>query len=100
MPSIPGVNHLDAVRALPHRLADEAALRRAVLTLEARLDAEDPAPYAAWLSAWEHHWPTRFDAVFGEAGRALSERLRAKVTDDNRYLELRRIAIDNLAAIV
>jgi hypothetical protein len=81
-------------------MPDLGSLRRAVFELEGRLASEDLVPYAAWLAAWEHHWPTRFHTVFGDAGRDLASRLRARVEDPNRFLKLRRIAIENLAGIL
>lgn len=87
-------------RPPPRGLPDDESLRCAVLEIEARWTPEELVPYAAWLSAWAHHWPTRFRAVFGDEGRKLERRLRAGVVDANRYIKLRRIAIQNLAELV
>jgi hypothetical protein len=51
----------------------------------------------AWLRAWRHHWPASFDEVLGEVGRDSLARLEQAEVDPNRYLKLRRIAIENLA---
>jgi hypothetical protein len=51
----------------------------------------------AWLQAFEHHWPTTFEESIGASGRALARKLSAFVTDANRYIKLRRIAIENLS---
>jgi hypothetical protein len=51
---------------------------------------------AAWLSAWEHHWP----ASFSDEGGALLRELRSQPLDENRYLKLRRVAIANLAGVL
>ena len=91
---------IGAPRPAPQTMPDDASLRRAVSSLEARLGDDDVIPYAAWLAAWEHHWPARFDVVFGQTGRDLARRLRSRVDDPNRYLKLRRIAIENLAGVL
>jgi len=87
-------------RPAPRMLPDDAELRRATLALASRLTAEETVPYAAWLGAWEHHWPSRFERVFGAEGRALHARWRAEIVDPNRYLKLRRIAIENLSGVL
>lgn len=76
--------------------AEEVAA--AVRALGERADALTEAerdPLAAWLAAFHHHWPDRYRAILGEAGEALRQRVRP--TDPNRYLKLRRIAVENLA---
>lgn len=62
--------------------------------------SEDPTPFVAWLSAFHHHWPTRFHALFGAAGAELLIALRGELTDENRYLKLRRIAVENLSGVL
>lgn len=54
----------------------------------------------AWLMAWRHHWPNRFTETFSENGASLLIRLQQTTIDPNRYLKLRRIAIENLAQIL
>lgn len=54
----------------------------------------------AWLRAWQHHWPRRFDQVLGDDGEALIQVLRSAPVDESRYLKLRRIAIANLANLL
>jgi hypothetical protein len=54
----------------------------------------------AWLSAFEHHWPRGFSRVAGTLGRKLLDELSRGTVDPNRYLKLRRIACENLAAAV
>jgi hypothetical protein len=51
----------------------------------------------AWLSAFAHHWPARFLATFGERGGELLRALELRSSDANRYLKLRRIAVENLS---
>jgi hypothetical protein len=55
---------------------------------------------AAWLFAWAHHWPSSFAAVFAGDRDAVLEWASRAATDDNRYLKLRRIAIENLSTIL
>jgi hypothetical protein len=54
----------------------------------------------AWLAAFRHHWPDQFAAVLGSDGELALQRLQAHLDDPNRYLKLRRIAIENLAVLV
>lgn len=91
-----------AIRARPAAL--DPVLARAAVARCADPRAELPAdvrePLLAWLRAWQHHWPASFDEVLGEAGRAALARLDVPGLDANRYLKLRRIAIENLASIL
>lgn len=87
-------------RVLPTSLPDDAELRRATLWVASQLAPAELVPHVAWLSAFRHHWPTRFVALFGPSGEALLAQLRCAVDDENRYLKLRRIAVENLAAVL
>ncbi len=89
-----------APRPPPTALPDERSLRSAMFAAAASLPGEELLPYAAWLGAWHDHWPTRFGEVFGEEGVALYARLRASVQSGDRYVKLRRIAIENLANLL
>jgi hypothetical protein len=60
----------------------------------------DVAPLLAWLRAWQQHWGASFVATFGAEGDRIVAALRARLDDENRYLKLRRIAIENLAALL
>lgn len=92
-----------APRRPPQRL-DFAAVRDAVEALaKTRLSSIDDARRAvllAWLEAWRHHWPSAFARELGEPGDALRESLRKLPLDENRYLKLRRIAVENLSAVL
>jgi hypothetical protein len=88
-----------AVRPVPRGPFDAARLRAAVRDVVARPEV-DVAPLLAWLRAWQHHWPRRFRATFGDEGERIVDRLSARLEDENRYLKLRRIAIENLAAVL
>jgi hypothetical protein len=54
----------------------------------------------AWLCAFQHHWPTRFDAMLGIQGHEAVAALVGSAGDSGRYLKLRRIAIENLSAVL
>lgn len=51
----------------------------------------------AWLRGFERHWPAQFEAVLGVEGKAALRALAGAGSDMDRYLKLRRIAIENLA---
>lgn len=55
---------------------------------------------AAFLFAWRHHWPRVFEAAFGEQASGLLAWAGRQFSDDNRYIKLRRIAIENLARVL
>jgi len=88
-----------AIRPPPRGPLDRARVREAVREVAAEPDV-DVAPLLAWLRAWQHHWNGAFRATFGDEGERIVERLRARLEDENRYLKLRRIAIENLAGIL
>jgi hypothetical protein len=55
---------------------------------------------AAFVFAWSHHWPQSFaDALGGDADSALAWAERHAI-DADRYLKLRRIALENLAQVI
>jgi len=91
-----------AVRARPAgefpgaRLAEALAMLGA--TSFASLDQTQRECLLAWLQAFRHHWPERYAATLGDGGAAAVRALEASPFDPDRYLKLRRIAIENLAA--
>lgn len=89
---------LGGPRAASVVIGDGRELEAALDAAEARLDADERVAVAAWLAAFAHHWPARFEAVFGPAGHVRLAASRRAVIDRNRYLKLRRIAIENLAS--
>ena len=55
---------------------------------------------AAFVFAWHHHWPRVFADAFGDAASGLLAWAGQQFSDDNRYVKLRRIAIENLAHVL
>jgi hypothetical protein len=85
-------------RPKPGRL-DFAAVRCALSGLDiALLDAVQRVTLLAWLEGWRHHWPSSFQRELGAAGDRLRRALTQRAFDANRYLKLRRIAVENLSA--
>ena len=79
---------------------DLGAVRRAVVELAAHpegLTRGQREPLLGWLKAFAHHHPRRFERELGAAGRALIAALDTPDLDANRYLKLRRIAVENLS---
>ena len=64
------------------------------------LSARDREVIFAWLRAYRQHWPTSYAEVLGHMGDHVLAALAHDPFDGNRYLKLRRIAIDNLARAV
>jgi len=92
-----------AIRPAPRGPVDEAGLRAALedLTNAGRvLDDRQQELLRAWLRAFKHHWPGRFAAVLGDAGERALGRLGDGTGDANRYLKLRRIAVENLSHLL
>jgi hypothetical protein len=88
------------IRPAPRRLADPVQLRAAVAAVASRSDEIDEwhvEPLLAWLRGFKHHWPERFATILGLAGEDCLASLGALPADPNRYLKLRRIAIENLS---
>jgi hypothetical protein len=85
-------------RPRPARL-DFAAVRCALGDLdEGLLDDVQRVTLLAWLQGWQNHWPSSFQRELGIAGDRLRRALTNRAFDANRYLKLRRIAIENLSA--
>lgn len=86
-----------ARRGLPSQVDLAESARAAIAATPSGRDAE---ALAAWLFAWAHHWPSSFAASFAaDHDEVLAWASRAAI-DDNRYLKLRRIAIENRATIL
>ena len=88
-----------APRPPPRTLPPSDRIRSAIASVALEMDEEPRMrePLRAWLSALAHHWPSSFDELAGEAGRRLARELESAPIDPNRYLKLRRVAIENLA---
>jgi hypothetical protein len=91
------------LRAVPPGPLDAGRLRAAVAALAAPsgdIDAWHAEPLLACLRGFKHHWPQRFATILGPAGDACMARAAALPADPNRYLKLRRIAIENLSHLL
>jgi hypothetical protein len=91
------------VPPVPRGRLDAARLRAAVATVAAQRGEIDPwhvEPLLAWLRGWKHHWPDSFTNILGAAGDECLARLAALPADPDRYLKLRRIAIENLSHLL
>jgi hypothetical protein len=60
----------------------------------------DADALVAWIFAWQHHWPQSFADKLGADAEAVSAWATGHPIDANRYLKLRRIALENLARIL
>lgn len=74
-----------------------AATREAIAQQPVGRDAE---ALAAFVFAWHQHWPDSFArGLGGDAGSVVAWAARNAV-DEDRYLKLRRIALENLARVL
>lgn len=89
-----------AVRPLCEGYLDATVATALIEVTPAVEGSPEAEPLLAWLAAFRDHWPTRFGALLGTAGEDALERLQRGTVDRGRYLKLRRIAIDNLAALL
>jgi hypothetical protein len=95
-----------AVRSRPRGPLDGERLRAAVTELAKhpeKLPSRRLEPLLAWLQGGYHHWPRRFGEILGPVGASYRDYLVTAaegVVDPNRYLKLRRIAIENLSAVL
>lgn len=55
---------------------------------------------AAFVLAWQQHWPTSFNSAHGARAAGVLAWARDHTLDENRYLKLRRIALENLATVL
>jgi hypothetical protein len=91
-----------AIRPREHGPLDAERLRAALRQLADGPALEDgrAEPLLAWLQAWRHHWPQRYRAILGPSAEELRTRLEQRPVDPNRYLKLRRIAIEALVGLL
>lgn len=92
-----------AIRAAPDRTLEGARLRTALDEVTRRPEAlteREADPLLAWLRGFRQHWPVRFDQILGVAGSSALAALETRRSDPNRYLKLRRIAIENLSRVL
>ncbi len=105
----------EAWRILTEAGLPDGALRPAPVTLDAQrlrgaleevtsgldqLETRQLELLQAWLKGWRHHWPRRFTEILGRAGDRCYHQVAHAAVDANRYLKLRRIAIENLAQVL
>jgi hypothetical protein len=81
----------------PDATAIAAALREVMGAPPTGREAE---ALAAFLFAWRAEFPTSFGEALAEDGGAMLAWARRQLSDDNRYLKLRRIAIAHLATVL
>lgn len=83
------------VTRTPGELA--VATRAAIAEAPGGRDAE---ALAAFVFAWHQHWPASFATELGGDADAVVGWATRNAIDDNRYLKLRRIALENLSQIL
>jgi hypothetical protein len=91
-----------AVRPGPRSL-DRSRVREAIDDLARHpeaLAANQIEPLLAWLRGWRHHWRSSFVTSLGAGVEDLITRLEERGPDRNRYLKLRRIAVENLSRVL
>lgn len=91
-----------AIRPAPTRLPEaavRAAARQLLQSVETLSRRERDALYA-WLRGFQRQWPKGFKRVLGHDGKRLLAKLEADPPEPNRYLKLKRIAVENLAGVV
>ncbi|MEO8551615.1 MAG: hypothetical protein ABI678_16670 [Kofleriaceae bacterium] len=76
--------------------ADELA-RAALDVIPRATPGREAEALAAFLFAWRHHWPESFAGRLGDTELAWAA---SQLPDDNRYLKLRRIAIEHLSTLL
>lgn len=82
-------------RSSPGELA--AAAQIAIASDPSGREAE---ALAAFVLAWHQHWPTSFTTAHGAHASEVIAWARDNTHDANRYLKLRRIALENLATVL
>jgi sugar/nucleoside kinase (ribokinase family) len=55
---------------------------------------------AAFLAGWAKEWPRAFAGAFGNRVERVAAWVTSSVGDEDRYLKLRRIAIENLTEVL
>ncbi len=90
-------------RAKPRGQLDGERVKAAVRDLAEgfdQLEERQVVLLRAYLKGWRHHWPRRFSEILGQAGERCYTRVDEARVDMNRYLKLRRIAIENLSGVL
>jgi len=84
----------DAVRSAPELAS---AVRAAIASAPHGRQAD---ALAAYILAWCQHWPTSFASELAGDASTTEAWARAQASDPNRYLKLRRIALERLARVL
>ena len=84
--------------SLEVQVGDLAGATRAAIAQHP--NGRDADALAAWIFAWQHHWPQSFTVALGADATSVAEWASRHEVDVNRYLKLRRIALENLARIL
>lgn len=79
----------------PQRIAD--AVRAVIAQAPGGREAE---ALAAFALGWSAHWPSAYASTFNDHGDEVLAWAHTRLTDPNRYLKLRRIAIAHLARVL
>jgi hypothetical protein len=74
-----------------------AVARQAIASAPVGRDAD---ALAAWLLAWGDHWPSSFRRCFGTDEPRVLAWARSHAWPPDRYIKLRRIALENLASLL
>jgi hypothetical protein len=74
-----------------------AATREAIAQRPTGREAE---ALAAFVFAWHQHWPQSFDRALGRDAASAVDWASQNAVDEDRYLKLRRIALENLSQIL
>ena len=74
-----------------------AVARQAIASAPVGRDAD---ALAAWLLAWQGHWPSSFRRCFATDEASAIAWARSHAGPPDRYIKLRRIALENLASLL
>ena len=80
------------------RAAELAHALRTVI--DEQPSGRDAEALAAWVFAWHHHWPESFAHELADARDDVLAWAQRNAIDDNRYLKLRRIALERLSRVL
>lgn len=82
------------------RPSPTALANAVVVAVAATPDGRDADALAAFILAWRHHWPTSFETELAARAPHVEAWAARHTQDADRYLKLRRIALENLADVL